>query len=264
MKSTQIIIISIIAVILVHHQVETQQSEPRRYNTDINAPYHNIIDSLATARVFRRDYRFGVRRVNNTNYWIKLDWGYNFKICIINHLLPINMTVKQFEDIVLRVANEYGRYTGLDYTIGCSGAVDQYISFQRRFHNQNSNYPTRAARISQKCKQLGDRELAHAFYPPMYDIHINVNDEFTLQDKDEEIWTGLITKAGVRYLKYERKYSLYCVIKHEFGHSMGLEHNNSTDSFMYEGIQILKLDCPFHQSDIDLLSKIWKTFKHDE
>lgn len=87
------------------------------------------------------------------------------------------------------------------------------ISFVPRVHNTTSGL---------ECAPFDGvgKSLAHALYPPIGDIHFDIEERWTL--------TGRSTRDVVNF---------YVCALHEIGHALGLDHSPYRDSIMYERLQ---------------------------
>ena len=84
------------------------------------------------------------------------------------------------------------------------GEADIKISFLPCYHNTElENDP------NFDCSST----FAHAFYPPVGDIHLNI---------------GMLWSDGE-----DSNPSLYSIVLHELGHSLGLGHSSNADSVMF-------------------------------
>lgn len=140
----------------------------------------------------------------------------SFNVCLREETVPAYL---KKEDILFFLDVVYEMYripTKLNYVSTCNppfhSRVHMYISFE------DSNHEYHHDSIRKHC-QFQKTNIAHAFYPPDFDIHINNNKLFT---------TMFDSDIGNKGLEY----GLLKVLLHEFGHSMGLRHSLDIDSIM--------------------------------
>lgn len=138
-----------------------------------------------------------------------------FNVCLQEETIPLNLSTKKFYYFLDIIYEMYRHPTGLDFRSTCepeNGKVDMFISFEDIQHAYRQNS------YSKPCK-FQSYNIAHAYYPPEHDIHINNHKLFTTFIDNE------IDEDG-------KHFAILKVLLHEFGHAMGLDHNLDLDSIM--------------------------------
>lgn len=151
-----------------------------------------------------------VKRSDIYNYerWDKqnITWALSHQ-----HYPRDQMSYSQITDVIRRVVavwHEAIPYLNLIEMDPRTGQPDIFIAFYYGEHGDSMAFG------------MGDGTVAHA-YPPgdspaiLGDIHIDMNNTWTSYDNTDD------------------KTSLYSVLLHEFGHSLGLMHTSNKNSIMY-------------------------------
>lgn len=185
-----------------------------------------------------------------------VEWGKTsparlFNICIIEKTIPHELNVERFRLLVEIAVETYRPFTGLNFKINCKNPK-MYISFVDKDHNRYS-HPSSPI---EKCDDLPNNVLAHAFYPPGYDIHISKNKRFNFGLSIETVSSFHYKKSDSHYyITLVKSFPLLPIIIHEMGHSMGLKHSTEKDSVMVED-NLMNLGLTM--KDINTLEELWK------
>jgi matrix metalloproteinase-14 (membrane-inserted) len=84
--------------------------------------------------------------------------------------------------------------------------------------------------------------LAHSSAPPSGNVHFDDDEEWTIR-------------------KYEGE-NMFHVALHEFGHALGLDHSNVTDSVMFPYVEVYNPDIALHSDDIQGIQALYGPRTH--
>ena len=147
---------------------------------------------------------------NNNNENIVLAKWKNNKISyeIANSPLDTTLTEKEVRETIREAVETWNNIEGVNLLVeeyNGVGKADITISFLPCYHGNSTGLDNDP---NFDCRQT----FAHAFYPPVGDIHLN----------NEMMWSD----------GKDNKPSLYSIVLHELGHSLGLGHSPNPDSVM--------------------------------
>lgn len=151
-------------------------------------------------------------------------------VCIKYDTIP-NTLEKYFVEYSMKLIFEnFKKFTGIKYDLSCSKSQME-IKFVPENHQYNG-----------KDCSFDTNVLAHAFPPPIYDIHIN---------------TKYVFGPYLRIMYGDTiEFPLYNILLHEFGHSMGLSHSKERQSIMgKDALNVITLS----KTDINNLQLYWNT-----
>lgn len=160
----------------------------------------------------------------------------NFNVCLVDSTIPESIPHQQLNYFLDIIFEMYRVPTKLNFMKECYPAAHSMIHMYVSFEFTNHTF-----RDDMTPCHFRPENLAHAYFPPVFDIHINVEKLFTVT------FDNKLTSEGMQY-------ALLKVLLHEFGHAMGLPHSKQANSIMNIN--------PFANYAIDirdalLLSKAW-------
>lgn len=184
-----------------------------------------------------------------------------FDICIVKSSVPAYLSYEQLEFEMKIAVEAYRRFTHLAFNFTCHNPR-MFLAFVPPEHKRHHGYTNITGFFkdnhddTEMCDALERNVLAHAFYPPYFDIHINnaVRYSFT-----RNIVYNFIVRQysdGTNVVLIKKSYPILPILMHEFGHSMGLRHSPDYDSVMKSG-NILNYG--LSEDDIKKLQMIWKS-----